>query len=84
MSEGLWGLTAGIALLTAGLLFLLSGKNGRRHRRARLCLLCGGCLFVLGVLFLCCPAARSGTLLGPWGGGTVALLGAHEWLSPRD
>ena len=82
MGDGLWGMAAGAALLLSGLYLMRLQPTPRRRRRIKLFLLGGGCLFVLGVLFVCCPQPWGGILLWLWGGGTALLLGAHEWLSP--
>lgn len=82
MDGGVWGMAAGALLLLYGLCRLYPEGNGRRQRRARLCLLCGGCLFVLGVLFVCCPQRWGSAILWGWGGVSAFLLCAHEWLSP--
>ena len=81
MSDGLWGMALGAVLLLAGMYGLRRQAGRRSRRRTKLCLLCGGCLFVLGVTFVCCPQGWGGNLLWLWGGGTALLLGGHEWLS---
>ena len=68
MSDGLWGMTAGALLLLGGLYHLRLRPSPRRRRRTKLFLLCGGCLFVLGMLFVCCPRPESTPLLWGWGG----------------
>ena len=83
ITDGLWGMAMGAALLLYGLCRLQSCTAGRRRRRVRLCLTGGGCLFVLGVLFVCCPQPWGAPLIRLWCGGTVAVLIAHEWLSPE-
>lgn len=83
MGSGLWGMAIGAVLLLYGLCYLLPRATGRQLRRARLCALGGGSLFVLGVLFVCCPQPWGGWLIWLWCGGTAVVLAAHEWLSPE-
>ncbi len=79
--DGLWAMGLGAALLLYGLCHP-TAADGRPRRRRKLCGLCGGSLFVLGVLFVCTPQPFGGMVLWLWGGGAVSLLLAHEWLSP--
>lgn len=81
--SGLWGMALGAALLLYGLCRLQTCTAGRPRRRVRLCLLGGGCLFVLGVLFVCCPQPWDALLIHLWSGGTALALITHEWLSPE-
>ncbi|MBQ9859506.1 MAG: hypothetical protein IJO76_02365 [Clostridia bacterium] len=83
ITDGLWGMALGAAMLLYGLCRLQSDSTGRRRRRVRLCLTGGGCLFVLGVLFVCCPQPWGAPLIWLWSGGTAVVLVAHEWLSPE-
>lgn len=82
MEEGLWAMGFGGALLIGGLC-LLPFSDSRRQQQRRLCLLWGGSLLALGLLFACTPMPWGGPLL--WGSGCLAagMLAAHALLSPR-
>ncbi len=82
--SGLLAMLLGAALLLYGLCCVSSSHAApKRHRRGRLSLLGGGSLFVLGVLFVCCPQPWGTTLLLIWSISTVVGLIAHELLCAR-
>lgn len=80
--EGILAMVVGVILVGYGLVSLHPSRSSDTIARGRgsLCRLGGGCLFVLGFLFACCPWEDGGLVLGAFGGMVLLLLLCHRLL----
>lgn len=77
MGSSLWAMGIGALLLLYGL------KETAPARQRQACVIGGGCLFVLGVLFAANPQPWSHTVLWLFAGSTLVLLLFQRLFAPR-